>query len=190
MTTPTSMCPSEGDIQNKLFNTFLINERKDSLLVKDWAGWSIRLDREHRAERFLTREFDIAWFFKEAGHLSLAGIEVKGWRSDVTGKMHRPPFGEGLDQALALLQMGADYAYVAYPEPADDELKEMCDHFAPNVGVYYVKNDLSSAYVFRDAQVNPHTTIAWKRIMLASLVAAGVWNEMSPMPDWVMNNDY
>ena len=186
--------PTEAEIQDKCFKEFLRWRHQDSLRVTNWRGWSQRTNRNHSRVSHFYREYDIAVFYKESDQLMLNGYEVKGWSKIRNEKLIEPPFGEGIDQALALLLQGADFTYAIYPQPKKVEdqvdLKKLCDQFAPYVGLIYVQNDLSMHTTAREPQRNPHSTPDRKKKMLASLVAGGVFSEMSDQPSWVKQQQY
>ena len=163
--------------------------------VKNWTGWSYRKGRSHKERTQFYREFDIAIFSKASSYdLELTGYEIKGWRKDRKGKMFEPAFGDGLDQALVLLQEGADFAYVVYPEPTNQrnktDLKELCDRYASHIGIIFVANDLSYHTKFREAQRNNHTTRDRKKNMLTSLTTGGNFSDISELPVWVKKQEY
>lgn len=190
-----SQYPAEKQIQDKFFRDFL---RPNGVHVKNWTGWSYKKGRTHSEVTPFYREFDLAEFYLDATGLVLAGYEVKGWRKVTKkgkeGKMLAPAFGDGLDQALALLEQGADFASVVYPEPKKQEdkepLKQLCDHFASNIGIIYVRNDLSSYYDFRPPQQNFYTNIDRKKKMLSSLMAGGTFSDLSEFPPWARQQKY
>lgn len=146
------MHPTEAQIQDKFFKQFLTV--RNCVRVKNWTGWSYRKGKDHYEEKKFYREFDLAIFYKDARGLTLEGYEVKGWRraptKEMRERMAEPAFGDGIDQALALLQQGADFSRVIYPEPTDPAdktaLSELWDHYAQNIGIIYVRNDLSSYF--------------------------------------------
>jgi len=187
--------PEETQIQDTFFREFLKDE--DSIRVKDWGGWSYKKGRNRKEQTRFYREFDIAVFSRKPlayGHdLKLTGYEVKGWRKD-RGKVREPPFGEGLDQALVLLQQGADFAYVIYPKPKraedKDALKELCDRYAPYIGIIYVNNDLSWYEIFREAKQNSYVSMNRRRDMLTSLITGGNFSEISELPLWAKQQQY
>ncbi len=119
----------------------------------------------------------------------LTGYEVKGFER----KTERPPpFAEGLDQALVLLQ-GADFAYLVHPEPETEEdkraLRELCDRFSPSVGLIFLHHDLEGLGVlsllpYRNAVQNYHTHRDRKRSMLSSVITGGLRDEVSNIPLW------
>ena len=189
--------PEETQIQDKFYREFL--KGVDSIQVKDWSGWSYKKNRKHREQTRFYREFDIAVFSRKSlpsgsFDLKLVGYEVKGWRKDRRGKMVEAPFGEGLDQALVLLQQGADLAYVIYPEPKrqkdKSDLKELCDRYAPNIGIIYVRDDLSWYQTYRDAKQNSYVNRDKKRNMLTSLLTGGNFSEISERPLWALQQQY
>jgi hypothetical protein len=197
MTTTTSNHPEEAKIKEK-FIKFLnegkvIEEPKRPVIFDSVTGSSYKVDRDHKRIRQFVREFDIAYFSFSWGKLLLYGFEVKGWRFD-GDRWSEPLFGDGIDQALVMLKLGADHAYVVYPELAEkedrDALKELCDHFARNVGIYFVKNDLSSAYLFRAPDLNPYSTVEMTRITLTNLIDSGIYRETTGLPDWARNQEY
>ena len=120
----------------------------------------------------------------------LTGYKVKGFEK----KSGRPPsFAEELDQALVLLQQGADFAYLVHPEPerADDkkDLKELCDRFSPSVGLMFLPHELEglgslSLLPYRSAVQNYHTHRDRKRSMLSSVITGGLRDEISNIPLW------
>jgi hypothetical protein len=191
-----SQYPSEKQIQDKFFHDFLA--RRSSVRVKNWTGWSYRKGRTHSEVSLFYREFDLAQFHIDGTGLVLSGYEVKGWRKvSIKGKeakMVEPAFGDGLDQALALLEQGADFASVIYPEPKKQEdkevLKRLCDHFAPNIGIIYVQNDLTSFYDFRPPQHNLYTNIDRKKKMLSSLMTGGTFSDISELRPWAKQQKY
>lgn len=192
-----SLQPTESEIHGKFFREFL--KDSESVIVKNWSGWSYKKGRRHREQTRFYREFDIAVFSRtalpaEMYELKLTGYEVKGWRKGHGGKMIEPPFGEGIDQALVLLQQGADYAYVIYPEPKNDEyksaLKELCDRYARDIGIIFTYNDLSWRYTFREAGRNVHTNTDRKKKLLNSLTTGGNYSDISELPMWVKRQQY
>jgi len=188
--------PTEEQIQDKFFSEFLA--RRSSVRAKNWTGWSLRKGRDHSEVTNFYREFDLAEFYVDGTSLVLAGYEVKGWKKttkrDKSQKMIEPAFGDGIDQALALLQNGADFASVIYPEPAKTEdkaaLKELCDHYARNVGIIYVQNDLKSYFNFRLPTRNPYATMDRKKKMLSSLMTGGNLSDISDLPSWAKQQKY
>ncbi len=87
--------PTEKQIQDKLFNEVLPKTYPDSVVVKNWAGWSYRGKSNKKQQTKFHSEFDIALFRRidQGGsyQLSLTGFEIKGFG----GKSQRPPrFGE------------------------------------------------------------------------------------------------
>ena len=189
--------PQESQIQDKFFREFL--KDRDSIRVKNWSGWSYKKGRKHKERTRFYREFDIAKFARKSlpygsYDLKLTGYEVKGCRKDRREKMLEPPFGEGLDQALALLQQGADFSYVIYPEPTNVEiksaLKEMCDRYAPNIGIIYVNRDLSWYQTYREAKQNINVNRDRTRDMLTSLITGGNYSEISELPLWAKRHQY
>lgn len=189
--------PLEAKIQDKFFQEFLRD--RDSIRVKDWSGWSYKRGRSHTDQTRFYREFDVAVFSRKilpyGGYdLKLTGYEVKGWKKDSSGKMREPPFGEGLDQALALLQQGADFAYVIYPEPRKKEdksaLKELCERYASNIGIIYVQNDLSWFLKHREAKQNHYVNTDRRKRMLTSLTTGGNFSDISELPLWAKQQEY
>lgn len=193
MTTPNY--PSEDEIADTFFK-YLNKEWKDSFVVQNWLGWSYNEDGGRRGQKRFVREFDLACFIKdEMGNLFLFGFEVKGWGKTSRGTMIEPSFAAGLNQALVLLQLGADFSYLVYPDLANredkDALRELCERFAPNIGTYFVENNLSSVNIFRAPNsYNPYSTAKWKAIMLSYLIASGHYTRTGPLPDWARNVDY
>lgn len=193
-TTTGSSYPSEMEIQDKFFNVFLDWHYPNSVRVKNWRGWSLRTDRNHSHKSPFYREFDLAVFYKDATEQLLCeGFEVKGYTNTKDGKPVEPEWGEGLDQALALLFQSADYAYLIYPEPQRIEdkkdLKTLCDNFAPCVGLIYVPNDLASYSLYRTPQRNYHTTVDIKKKKLASLIASGNLSDIK-VPLWAAQHNF
>jgi len=190
--------PEEAQITDKFLKEFL--KDGESIRVKDWGGWSYRTGRNSRQQTRFWREFDIAVFSRTTlsgggGYeLTLKGYEVKGWRKDRKGKMIAPPFGEGLDQALVLLQQGANFAYLIHPQPKRDEdksaLKELCDMYAPCVGIIYVYDDLSWFETYRKAEQNHHVQVNRTRDLLTSLITGGNFSEISELPLWAKQQQY
>ncbi len=195
MSEPLWEYPSEGQIQDKFFRDFL---RNNAVRVKNWTGWSYKKGRTHREVTPFYREFDLAEFYLDTTGLVLAGYEVKGYRKTTKkgkeGTKLPPAFGDGIDQALTLLKQGADFASVIYPEPKKQEdkeaLKELCDHFAANIGIVYVRNDLTSSYAFRPPVQNFHTNIDRKKKMLSSLMTGGTFSDISDFPPWAKQQKY
>jgi hypothetical protein len=110
--------PSEALIHEKLFRETLPKTYPDSVIVKNWMGWSHRGSENKKEQRKFWREFDIAIFQRMTIGYShdvvLTGFEIKGFAQ----KPPRfPAFAEGLDQAIVLLAQGANFAYLVHPEP-------------------------------------------------------------------------
>jgi hypothetical protein len=190
--------PTEQEIHDKLFADILPKRHPNSVLAKNWLGWSYRGQETRKPTKFY-REFDVSVFeLKTIGtikSLTLTGFEVKGYEKS-SGKP--PSFGEGLEQTLAQLEQGADFSYLVHPEPEnpDDKraLKELCDRFAPHIGLIFVPYDLTKLNPYyspyREAQRNPHTTRDRKRDMLTSLAAAGWRDAISELPLWCQRQEY
>jgi hypothetical protein len=190
--------PSEEEIQDKLFFEILPKRYPDSVIVKNWMGWSYRGKEDRKEQTRFFREFDIALFERktQAGmhSLVLTGFEIKGF-GEKSGKL--PAFAQGLDQALALLHQGADYAYLLHPEPAErdkKDLKDLCEKFAPYVGLVFVPHDLEKLapyyQPYKDAQRNPHSMADRKRNMLTSLATWGLRDAISELPLWCKRQEY
>ena len=199
--------PSERQIQDKLFFEILPKKYPDSVIAKNWLGWSYRGEKGRREPTKFYREFDIALFqriIQTAGvkpiessirTLVFTGFEVKGFEE----KSKKPPsFVEGLEQAIVLLHQGADFAYLVHPEPEKEDdkkaFKELCDRFAPYVGLIFVPHDLGkltpyySPYI--SAKQNRYTKPDRKRNMLTSLVTWGLRDEISGIPLWCKRQEY
>lgn len=191
--------PTQEQIQNKLFNETLPKRHPDSVIAKNWLGWSYRGERNKRQQTKFYREFDLAVFERKVqvsiSSLILTGFELKGFE-EKSGKA--PAFAEGLDQALVLLEQGADYSYLVHPEPSNQDdkkaLKELCDRFAPCVGLFFVHYDLKAfpPYYspFREARQNPQSKPDRKRNMLTSLVTWGLRDALSDIPLWCKRQEY
>ena len=190
--------PSEKLIQDKLFHELLPSMYPDSVIAKNWLGWSYRGKDDQKEQTKFWREFDIAIFQRETHadvhSLILTGFEVKGFAQ----KTPRPPaFAEGLDQANVLLLQGADYSYLVHPDPQKQEdkysMRELCAKFSPYVGLIFVPHDLEKlTYLtkYKEANRNPHCPQDMKRKMLASLVTAGLRDEVSEFPLWCKRQQY
>jgi hypothetical protein len=190
--------PSEDLIHDKLFREILPKTYSDSVIIKNWMGWSHRGPENKREQMKFWREFDIAIFQREtvasAHNLVLTGFEIKGFAQKPT---RFPAFAEGLDQAIVLLAQGADFAYLVHPEPEKEgdkyALRDMCQRFAPMIGLIFVPHDLSKlSYLrkYREAVRNFSTTQDTKRTMLASLLAGGLRDEISELPSWCKQVQY
>ena len=190
--------PKEDDIHNKLFLEILPKRYPDSVIAKNWLGWSYR-EQDRKEQTHFYREFDVALFERKTQAtihtLILTGFEVKGFEE----KSGKPPsFAEGIDQCLVLLYQGADFAYLVYPEPERKEdqkaLKELCDKYAPYVGLIFVPHDLDtfSQYyaTYRNSMHNPHSRPDRKRHMLSGLVTSGLRDEISQIPSWCKKQEY
>jgi hypothetical protein len=190
--------PSEKMIQEKLFREILPKMYPDSVIVKNWLGWSYRGKDDKKEQTKFWREFDIALFQREtiprtAQFVVLTGFEIKGFAP----KSLRPPaFAEGLDQANVLLLQGANYSYLVHPEPEKSgdkhALKELCDNFSPHVGLIFIPHELEKlTYLtkYREARDNPSSEER-KRKMLASLVTGGLRDEISELPLWCKKQQY
>ena len=199
--------PSERQIQDKLFFETLPKKYPDSVIVKNWLGWSYRGREERRESTKFYREFDIAVFERKVDFASvlakqpsfyslvLTGFEVKGFEE----KSGKPPsFAEGLEQAIVYLHQGADFAYLVHPEPKDENdkkaLNELCDRFAQHIGLIFVPHDLGKLTPplspYRYAQPNFQSMPDKKRNMLTSLVTWGLRDEISEIPLWCKQQKY
>jgi hypothetical protein len=129
---------TEGRLKHKLYDALCKNPT--NVVVKEWRGWTIRLGREKREKLFFNREFDFATFTKDQhGNLSLYGYEVKGYTQAKVG-YKPPPFASGLDQAVVLLDQGANNSFLVLNEPdrrEKEDLKRICDRFVPLVGLFF-----------------------------------------------------
>jgi len=191
--------PSEKQIQEKLFFEVLPKRHPDSVVAMNWLGWSYRGEQDRREQTKFYREFDIALFERKIQasirSLVLTGFEVKGFEE----KSGKPPlFAEGLEQAVVLLHQGADLVYLVHPEPErqDDKkaLAELCERFAPYVGLIFVPHDLGklSPYyaTYRNARQNPNSKPDRKRNMLTSLVTWGLRDKLGEIPLWCKRQEY
>jgi hypothetical protein len=191
--------PTEQQIQDKLFNEILPKRYPNSVIVKNWLGWSYRGEKDRRQQMRFYREFDLAVFERKVQvsipSLVLTGFELKGFE-EKSGKA--PAFAEGLDQALVLLEQGADYSYLVHPEPANQDnkkaLKDLCDRYAPYVGLIFVPHQLAevSPYYspFKEARQNPQSKPDRKKNMLTSLVTWGLRDALSDIPLWCRKQEY
>jgi hypothetical protein len=198
LATEDTQKPSEKLIHDKLFHIVFPKTYPDSVIVKNWMGWSYRVSGNKKEQDKFRREFDIAVFQKQtfgsASNLVLTGFEIKGFSQ----KPPKPPaFLEGLDQAIALLGQGADYSYLVHPEPDKHEdkyaAKELCARFAPLIGLIFVPRDLQKVtYVskYKEAGRNPHTIPDMKHKMLTALIAGGLRDDISPLPSWATQQQY
>jgi hypothetical protein len=169
------------------------------VIAKNWLGWSYRGEGDRRQQTKFYREFDLAVFERKLQAtiptLVLTGFELKGFE-EKSGK--GPAFAEGLDQALVLLQQGVDFSYLIHPEPLDQDdkktLKDLCDRYAPHVGLIFVPHQLSelSPYYspFREARQNPQSRPDRKKNMLTSQVTWGLRDAISEIPLWCMKQEY
>jgi hypothetical protein len=190
--------PSERLIHDKLFHTVFPKMYPDSVIVKNWMGWSYRVSGNKKEQDKFRREFDIAVFQKQTfgstSNLVLTGFEIKGFSQRPT----KPPaFLEGLDQAIALLGQGADHSYLVHPEPDKQEDKSaariLCANFAPLIGLMFVPRDLEKVtYLskYKEAGRNPHTTPDMKHKMLTALIVGGLRDDIGPLPSWASKQQY
>jgi hypothetical protein len=190
--------PSEQQIHDKLFKEVLPSLYPDSVIVKNWMGWSYRGAGDKKEQNRFRREFDLAVFQRKTVgttyQLTLTGYEVKGYSQKPT----RPPaFAEGLDQAIVLLQQGADYIFLVHPDPENDgdkyALRDLCARYAPMVGVIFIPHDLSKLTFLlkhKEAQQNPHTTPDIKRKMLTAIISGGMRDDISSIPSWCKTQQY
>ena len=157
-----------------------------------------------RESHYFSREFDIAIFyrgqrehillrpimeiFEPPYYLTLVGIEVKGLTKE-RGKVRHPGFAEGIDQALVLLHQWADFSFLVKPEEnQDDELKTMCDSFAPQIGLIAVRQD-GTFDVYREPTRNYNTSDEKKKRMLTSLIHGGYFTNIRT-PQWCKEHKY
>ena len=181
-----------------MFKEVLPNLYPDSVIVKNWMGWSYRGTADKKEQDRFRREFDIAVFQRKTigtiHQLALTGFEIKGYSQ----KPLRPPaFAEGLDQAVVLLHQGADYSYLVHPEPENENdkyaLKDMCTRFTPFVGLIFIPHELSKLnylFKYKEAQQCTATTQDMKRKMLTALISGGLRDEISSIPPWCKTQQY
>jgi hypothetical protein len=195
--------PSEQQIHDRLFRETLPSLYPDSVIVKNWMGWSYRGAGDKKEQDKFRREFDLAVFQRKTVgtiyQLVLTGFEIKGYSQEKKQKKPpRPPaFAEGLDQALVLLHQGADYSYLVHPEPENDgdkyALRDLCARFAPLIGLIFIPHDLTKlTYLakYKEAQQSSHTTPDMKRKMLTALISGGLRDAISNIPSWAKTQQY
>ena len=91
MTAKEPLNPTETEIQDKFFKEFLEWRHPNSVIVKNWRGWSLRTNRNHSHKSPFYREFDLAVFYKDSSQqLMCEGFEVKGWTKTKDGKLIEP----------------------------------------------------------------------------------------------------
>jgi hypothetical protein len=164
---------TEDTIRDVLFKAY---SNYADVVVTKWRGWTIYGTGGKGEKMPLRRELDIARFQRSmrqylSPSITLTGYEVKGMvgTNDTT---RFPYYGEGLDQAIALLDEGADYSYFVWPEP-DDEIKKaletMISRYCPLIGILFVMNT-KSMWEYRKAGKNTHTNdccqLSWWRSLL------------------------
>jgi hypothetical protein len=197
MESQTVKPPTEDQIIEYLLNKSKFSER---VLVKDWSGWSYKEGGRSIQTNFY-RAFDIAMIerqgmIKTGYDLIITGYEAKGYTLNKQKKWSPPAFGEGLDQALALLMNGADFAYLVHPEPkrSEDklELKELCERYANYLGLIIVSNDLTYYNEIKKPEKNPYSYRDRKRDMLTALAIGGHYDKKFglALPSWVKTRQY
>jgi hypothetical protein len=193
----TAKRPTEDQIIEYLLNRSRLSER---VLVKDWSGWSYKEEGRSIQTKFY-RAFDVAMIErKEISQnyydLIITGYEAKGYTLNKQEKWSPPAFGEGLDQALALLMNGADFAYLVHPEPKRSEdkqaLKVLCEQYVKYLGLMIVSNDLTYSQEIIKPEKNPYSNRDRKRDMLTALAIGGHYDKKFglTLPSWVKTHQY
>jgi len=184
----------ESVLRHELFD-HLVNYHSSDLIVEMWKGWWIK-PGDRKQQYLFFREFDIARFEKtQYSNLILTGYEVKGMQKERTKegtKVSFPPFGAGLDQALALLMQGANYSYLVTPEPSDQRIEKglatLCDKFT-SVGLIFPiiggeRQKITGWRTRIDAKQNYSTDEEQKKHMLTYLMASGQRGRRIHAPSW------
>jgi len=192
---------TEEQITKRLFKSLA---SANAVVAQSWRGYGTRVDRNRTERYYFNREFDVAQFVRQTTQpifggpfhsLSLYGYEVKGYTKDKKGRWIRPAYAAGIEQALVLLQQGADWAYLVLPATlSDDEFERMkqlfalCDTWCQCIGITFAAID-GTFFPYRHPQQNPHTTPDKKKTLLLRLISDGYVKEISTA-DWAKKHEF
>jgi len=192
---------TEDQMTKRLFQSLAAT---DAVVAQSWRGYGTRLHKYKVEPLYFNREFDIASFMRQTTQpviggpfhqLWLYGYEVKGYTKDRKGKWLPPTYASGIDQALVLLQQGADFTNLVLPIPmrnADTEklnqLFSLCETWCPLVGIMLDRKD-GGFYQFRAPQQNPYTTPDKKKMLLLRLISDGYVKDISTV-DWAKKHEF
>lgn len=190
--------PTEKEIHDK---AFLDLRRPDNWLLYNFLGWHYREKIRgpegkvvnHTPKTNLYREFDLLDFAKQDSQLVLTGYEVKGYTRS-KNKLIPPQVGEGIGQVLTYLLQGVDFGYLILPKPEEERAQEgwknLCDKYAPQVGLrYYFSND-GTFVTLRLPQRNTYSDRDRKRDLLTSASVHGTYDECTPIPLWIKKREF
>ena len=172
----------EKEVKNQLFR--LLSNTTNDLIATQWKGWYLRTSKEAKEAYYFLREFDVVQFHEEvfpySKSLVITGYEVKGPNA---------PFAQGIDQALVLLQQGADYAYYVVPRPKRrelDALRKLCENYLRvKVGLILFDEARGTFQTLVKPEENFFPILEEKkRQLMVHLLGRSICGNLSNVPDW------